>query len=323
MRSVIGVLILGIALSPSMPQTAMRQTSAPAIEEASRASAARVEQLASRFAALLAPTADERAYGDACARDCSGAGATLRAAAERDGARRRAAMNALAIQIHREVDRFIVDNIHSSVVGRLELEKILERVLGAALVSHPPVVFVSGPDGQRRLAISYTLSKGGAMGPGGTSVTLRMFRERAGRFVFADASGTELDGHTDVSTTVLRPSRTNEDWFLLSGLMTGANGPNTGIGVFRFDGRRFRTAWRAENVWGRFTVSVHDGGFTVEGENYPTGERRRDEYVLTRDGVRKKQAVPLDILTRVTLYHKVMAWSPGKNRGAGRTRRSR
>jgi hypothetical protein len=122
-------------------------------------------------------------------------------------------------------------------------------------------------------------------GPGGTSVTLRMFVDRQGRWVAAGATGSDMDGYDFVTVTELRSPLPQERWFLLSGQLTGANGPNTRMRIYAHDGRRFRTVWMPENVWGTFTFAARDRGFTVKGTYYRSGAARDEEYALANDGV--------------------------------------
>jgi hypothetical protein len=117
------------------------------------------------------------------------------------------------------------------------------------------------------------LSKAGIMGPGGTSVALRMNVERKGHLVLSDATGSDLDGYGQMSVIELRSPAPRETWFLLTGKLTGANGPNTRMRIYAYDGQRFRTVWMPENAWGDFAIVLRDDGFTVKGNYYRGGTR--------------------------------------------------
>jgi hypothetical protein len=66
--------------------------------------------------------------------------------------------------------------------------------------------------------------------------------------------------------------------------MTGANGPNTRMRLYAHEGHEFRTVWMPEDVWGDFTISGWDLGFTVAGTYYPGGARD-DQYGISAERV--------------------------------------
>jgi hypothetical protein len=91
-----------------------------------------------------------------------------------------------------------------------------------------------------------------------------------------------LDSSGAISVVNLRSPR--ETWFLLSGNLTGANGPNNRMRLYAHEGHEFQTVWIPEDVWGDFTVSPRDFGFTVTGTYY-RGGTREDQYGIAADRV--------------------------------------
>ena len=67
--------------------------------------------------------------------------------------------------------------------------------------------------------------------------------------------------------------------------MTGANGPLNRMRLYAYDGRKFRSVWMSEDIWGQFDVRVIDGGFRVEGDYYKETRKRQDAYQLLKDGL--------------------------------------
>ena len=238
---------LVIARSQSVPAS-----SPTTLDQAAEVSAARIARLAEQFVPL------------------------------RSSAARRQSIDALAERIHREVDDFVAQAITPAALDNRSIESALRRVLSSA-AREAPIVFVAEGRAQR-LAIAYVLAKAGAMGPGGTSVTLRVYVDRGGRLALSDTTGSDLDGYASISIVELRPRAAGDAWFLLAGRLTGANGPNTRMRIYAHDGRRFRTIWMPENVWGDFAVAVNEDGFTVTGTYYRGGPRE-ERYAIAEDGV--------------------------------------
>lgn len=269
-----------IAQTPTVPPSSSQETFRRTDEETER----RIAQLAAQFETFRQPpTAAERAYPEMCRRDCSSAAAaSARREIDAIYVRRRQSIDELAVRIHREVDNFIAKAITPADLNRGIVESGLRLVLSSASYESP-VAFTSEQNG-RRLAIAYMLSKAGQQGPGGTSVTLRMYIERDGHLVLADATGSDFEGYASISVVELRSPAPREAWFLLSGKLTGANGPNTRMRIYAFDSQRFGTVWMPENVWGAFAIAVDDMGFTVKG-NYYRGGAREERYFLSDDGV--------------------------------------
>jgi hypothetical protein len=132
------------------------------------------------------------------------------------------------------------------------------------------------------------------MGPGATSVTVRLYAADHGGFRLRSAAGREMDGYASPSLIRLHSPIPGQIWVLLSGFMTGANGPSNEIRVYVYDGTKFRSMW-ADDQWGNFAIRVTDRGFTVSGDYY-TGASgrnpppRHDLYLLAKNGVRRVPA---------------------------------
>jgi hypothetical protein len=54
--------------------------------------------------------------------------------------------------------------------------------------------------------------------------------------------------------------------------------------LYAYEGQKFRTVWAPEDVWGDFTISRRDAGFTVMGTYYRGGSRD-DQYAISADRV--------------------------------------
>ena len=272
-----------IAQSPSRPSTTPEET----LSKTAAAFARRIELLTKQFDTIRTRprTAAENAYFELCRHDCSTQQArSLRREVEAASDRERQLIDELAARIHREVDDFIAQAITPADLTEF-VELSLRQVLGSASDGEA-VVFASEHD-RKRLAIVYTLGKARRHGTGATSVALRIYVERRGRFVLADSTGADLDGYIPESVKELPSPVPRESWFLLSGQLTGANGPNMRMRIYAFDGERFRTIWMPENAWGNFDIIVDDDGFTVKGHYYRGGPRE-DGYFLSEDGVYRR-----------------------------------
>jgi hypothetical protein len=100
----------------------------------------------------------------------------------------------------------------------------------------------------------------------------------------SDSTGRDMDGYAGLEVKELYSPVPDEIWLLVSGHLTGANGPKIRMRVFAFDGTKFRTVWMPANVWGSFTTRVTPHGFTVDGEYYRPNLQRHDVYYLAPDG---------------------------------------
>jgi hypothetical protein len=244
----------------------------------------RVKALSGKFSQLLSPTPEEQQLLAACKVNCS----TAQAQGElpRTTAERLAAMDAIISQIHIAVDHYITHIVNPRTLDsdRIGIESNLKQILSSA-GDMPPVTFTSASAVGYTLIVVYSLHKGEMMGPGATSVTVRAYRAKGNHVEVVDTTGGDLDGYGRVSAKELRSPTRDEAWFLVSGYMTGANGPNVRMRVYACNSGKFRTMWMPANVWGEFTAQVTDAGFTVEGPYYREDEKRRETYALAPDGL--------------------------------------
>jgi hypothetical protein len=202
------------------------------------------------------------------------------------------AMNAVANEIHNEVDSFIRLIAGSSRTTGLDPELVrnrLQQVLPKT--AEVPSVLAGSVSDTGYLIIAYCLHKG-VMGPGGTSVTIRAYNKTAAGVRLADVTGDNMDGFDrltakEVHPLVIDPAAPldRETYLLLSGYMTGANGPLNRMRLYAYNGKKFRSLWMPEDIWGQFDVQVIDGGFRVEGDYYQENRKRKDAYHLLMDGV--------------------------------------
>src|SRR5262249_20332502 len=119
--------------TPAVPATRAEQ----ALQRAARPFARRVTALAAQFDPLRLPSPSERAYLEACARDCAGVGASLRRDAEAADARRQQSIAALAARIDREVDAFVATAVTTLDVDPGMVERALRVVLSSASSEQP------------------------------------------------------------------------------------------------------------------------------------------------------------------------------------------
>jgi hypothetical protein len=272
-----------IILIALLTVSAFSQTKDRSAELESNA-AARVASLFKRFGRLLEPTAVEQQLAEACKASCAQAGRQVQEGSARAGAERVKAMNAVASQIHREIDLYIARAVHPSHVDPRDVTRHLKQILGSSEDETPSAFVINGGDGPS-LIVAYNLLKGGLMGVGGTSVTLRAYVARQGAFRLVAAAGEEMDGYAGISFIKLHSPGTNELWLLLSGILTGANGHNYRMRLYAYSQAEFRTMWAPENAWGDFTVRVTDNGFAIDGDYYHEAKRRHDIYFVEEDGV--------------------------------------
>lgn len=204
------------------------------------------------------------------------------------------AVKGIAADIHSEVDSFIRTNVGSASNARLDPAAVTNQLQGIlpTSVDEARAAYVGGAADHRYLLVAYCLHKGTLMGPNATSVTVRAYTQSASGLALADVIGDNMDGFDgivvkEVHPQVFAPGAVPIDttYLLLSGYMSGANGPHNRMRVYAFDGQRFRIVWMPEDVWGRFDVQVTAGGFTVDGDYYREGRTRHDAYLVSEDGV--------------------------------------
>jgi hypothetical protein len=203
---------------------------------------------------------------------------------------RRNAINVLVSKIHGEVDAYIAHTVRPGYVDPGAVGQSLGRILGKA-ASGPMSAFVTSVEGTPSLVVAYMLPKGTSMGQGATSVTVRVYAVAEGGFRLVSAAGREMDGCAEVSLVRLHSPLPGQMWLLLTGFVTGANGPNNQMQVYAYDGAKFRPVW-ADDQWGHFTIRVTARGFTVDGDYYTAASGRNppprhDVYRLAKDGVHR------------------------------------
>jgi len=201
------------------------------------------------------------------------------------------AFDEITAAIHSEVDSYVRRTVAASG-ERFNLER-LQSGLRTILPKSGDLRSVyegNSPDG-RYLIVVYAFSKGGTHGTGATAVMVRAY-SASGGLRLSDVAGSDMEGYASIVADEIHPpvspgadSTTGAKYFLLSGYMTGANGPNNRMRLYAFDGRKFRSVWMPENVWGHFTVQPTRVGFVIDGDYYRASGKRHDEYVLSDDGV--------------------------------------
>lgn len=210
----------------------------------------------------------------------------------REGDEMMSAMDRMTASIHAEVDSFI-RRIVDAESGHLDIDRLQSRLREVLPQSDEPRSVYEGhsPSG-RYLIAAYAIYKGGQMGSGATSVTLRAYTGGGRNVKLADVTGGNMDGYARITVQEVHPSVSNpvapstgETYLLLSGYMTGANGPNNRMRLYAYDGKRFRPIWMPEDVWGDFKVETTKTGFVIQGDYYRESRTRHDEYTLLNDGV--------------------------------------
>jgi hypothetical protein len=278
------LLVVLIAVLPiaAFPQATGRPDGQLESETANR-----VASLGEKFGELLELTDIEKQWIEACSHvSCQSAGPGIREESERAGVERDKAMDAVASQIHGEIDGYIARAVRPDHFDPGAVTQALKRILGKTAWG-PTSAFLISVNRTPFWVVAYTLAKGGRMGGGATSVTVRAYAAAQGNFRLVAATGGDMDGYGDVSLVELHSPIPGEMWVLLSGYMTGANGPNNQMRVYAYDGTKFRTVWGPENAWGTFTVRATDRGFTVDGPYYREDEVRHDLFFLAEDGVHR------------------------------------
>jgi hypothetical protein len=284
---------LPVALIAVLPLAAFVQTASRPEEQLESETANRIATLDKRFGELLKETTEsEKQWAEACSsKGCQAAAPGVQEEAEKSGVERDKAMNAVASQIHGEVDTHITRAARPDHVDPGAIEQSLKRILGKTAWG-PTSAFVTSVNRTPSLVVAYTLAKAGSMGEGATSVTVRVYAAVQGHFRLVAATGGDMDGYANVSLVELHAPILGEMWILLSGYMTGANGPNNQIRVYAYDGTNFRAVWGPDDNWGDFTVRATDRGFSVDGPYYTAAsgkdpEPRHDVYLLAEDGVHR------------------------------------
>ncbi len=203
------------------------------------------------------------------------------------------ARDAVTAKVHAEVDAFIRRTAANPPFSVDRLAIGLRQILPPG----EPSTVIRGRSAKTtgHFIAAYVVYKGEVMGPGATSVMLRAYVRTARRVALRDVTGSDMDGYGRLSILEIHPQPSSplapiaENFVLLSGYMTGANGPNNRMRLYVYDGTRFRPVWMPANEWGDFDVKVVEGGFTVVGSYYRESRRRNERYVVSDDGLIKYQ----------------------------------
>jgi hypothetical protein len=148
-------------------------------------------------------------------------------------------LDRVAAEIHRAIDEHISIAVSPKAFDPKAVQERLRRLLGAA-ANGGPYAFSVGSRNDRHLVIAYAVQKGTLMGPGATSVTVRVYAPREGRFAFVGATGDDMDGYGSLNVAELHSPVSNDLWLLIWGQMTGANGPNIRMRIYAYDRAKFR-----------------------------------------------------------------------------------
>jgi hypothetical protein len=249
-----------------------------------------IKNLGGKFAEALTPSAKELELRNACQLDCSAiaeaqTGATVAMELEGIARRRLQEEDRIAAQIEKSVRRYIEQfSLDPEQPQQKALERDL-RVILASVSDGPPWTMVSETREGPEFVVFYVLKKGMAAGDGATSAVLTAYATTAEGLRFSGQTDCDMNGYADVSVKVLSPPVAGEIWILLSGQMTGANGPNTRMRAIAFDGKQFRSVWKPANVWGDFTTKLTENGFSVDGSYYRPNRPRHERYTLAPGGV--------------------------------------
>ena len=196
--------------------------------------AKQVVDLNKSFETLLSSSPAEQSLMAACALDCSRP--QVQVGLHDLVGKRTAAMDAVISKIHAQVDFYITSTVDPKHIDldKTAVEEDLKRILAPAS-DGPPSAFVLNSQKSRSLIVAYTLYKGGMMGLGATSVSLRAYRASISGLEFAGSTGEDMAGYGAISVTQLPSPASEQIWLLTEGQMTGANGPNIRMRIFAFE----------------------------------------------------------------------------------------
>jgi hypothetical protein len=167
---------LRVVLIAVLPLAAFAQTADRPEEQFESETANRVASLDKKFGELLELTESEKQWRDACNSrfGCQSAAPGIRQESERAGVERDKAMDAVASQIHGEIDGYIARAVRPNHFDAGAVGQALKRILGKATWGLTSA-FVTSVNRTPSLVVTYTLAKGTRMGPGATSVTTRVY----------------------------------------------------------------------------------------------------------------------------------------------------
>jgi hypothetical protein len=203
---------------------------------------------------------------------------------------KRAELDKVSTAIQGSVDNFILRTVLTSDpnLDRESIANDLRQIL-SSVEDQPPATFVLRSRKGRALLVFYNIQKG-FMGDRSTTTVLKAYDGVGASLNISDSTGRDMDGYARLDVKELHSPVPDEIWLLVSGQMTGANGPNIRMRVFAFDGAKFRTIWMPANVWGAFSTRVTPDGFTVDGQLYRSDQQRHDAYILATDGLYLKRS---------------------------------
>lgn len=269
--------LLAVILLLSIP--ALAGSDQPKFGKLEQQAARQVEAANQKIQEAVESTSAEDAFNEACRQNCDKASPQIRQEARSAEPHRVAQIKQQVLRIEAVVDNYISSTVNPDEIETRRLASALKRILGHTCLDGPFVF--STADNQ--IIVAYALSTQ-REGPTGTAVTIRAYKNVSGRLEFIASAGSEMNGNTRLSVQELHSPRDNERWLIVSGYMTGANGPNNSMRVYAYDGAQWRTVW-SRNVWGTFVVSVTEDGFLITGEYYRTDRKRRDRYIVDGTGV--------------------------------------
>lgn len=219
-----------------------------------------------------------------CRHNCADASPQLQKESETARVHREAAIDRLISQINGDIDAYIFRSVDPKDINPRVLRQSLNRIL--ADVCLPPIFISTSTEGHS-LILAYTLSKAGRMGRQGTAVTVRAYNLVDQHFELSDYTGSDMDGNGGVSVKELGTPIQGQIWLIASGYMTGANGPDSLMRVYAYDGKKFKAMWSPRDVWGSFAITITNQGFNVDGEYYRSSKKRHDKYSLSENGVHR------------------------------------
>lgn len=257
-----------------------------------------VTELNARFKQILVTTPREKRLQEMCNVDCTAvvdakSGATVSQELDQINAADLAVLNRTEAAIRHCIRRYVEKSVRGDDFkgSRAAMMQGLKTILPGDL-GKPPLSFVLNSPSGRSLIVFYAFGTGVMAGTYASGTVLDAFHVDAKGLSFVDSTGSDMNGYVGIKVKELPSPVKGQFWLLLSGQLAGANGPNTRMRIYAFDGKHFKTRWMPANIWGDFDTRVTDRGFVVTGTYY-YGARKRpnepatrdDTYVVTPDGV--------------------------------------
>ncbi len=205
-----------------------------------------------------------------------------------------AGLDQTAVALRRTIRRYIEKSVRADDFqqSRAAMMQGLRKIFPDHFDETPFSFVLDSPSG-RSVIVLYSFGMGMVAGPYAEHTVLDAFHVGAKGVSFVSSTGSDMNGYVGIEVRELPSPAKGQLWLLLSGQVAGANGPNTRMRVYAFDGRHFRIRWAPANVWGDFHTRVTSQGFEVTGTYYyaagPTSPNaptmRDDKYAVTPDGV--------------------------------------